>query len=160
MNDRILAGIALAYLAVFGLPSKLTLPRLPRVAVTVTEPSPEMQTKVAPVAEALRSASPVDRAIWASTWEKAAIVVSGDAVSPEIAFTDTRSLRQFTVLALDIAWRRLGGNKAGKYPGLREAVESVLGETVGSEVVPVTPDVRRAYSDAARAVAWAGINGE
>ena len=160
MNARILAGIALAYLAVFGLPSKLSLPSLPAVAVTVTEPSPEMQTKVAPVAEALRSASPVDRAIWASTWEKAAIVVSGDAVSPEIAFTDTRSLRQFTVLALDIAWRRLGGNKAGKYAGLREAVESVLGETVGSEVVPVTPDVRRAYSDAARAVAWAGIHGE
>lgn len=158
MNARTLAGIALACLAVFGLPSKLSLPSLP--AVAVTEPSPEMKTKVAPVAEALRSASPVDRAIWASTWEKAAIVVSGDAVSPEIAFTDTRSLRQFTVLALDIAWRRLGGNKAGKYAGLREAVESVLGETVGSEVVPVTPDVRRAYSDAARAVAWAGIHGE
>ena len=160
MNARTLAGIALACLAVFGLPSKLSLPSLPAVAVTVTEPSTEMKTKVAPVAEALRSASPVDRAIWASTWEKAAIVVSGDAVSPEIAFTDTRSLRQFTVLALDIAWRRLGGNKAGKYAGLREAVESVLGEAVGSEVVPVTPDVRRAYSDAARAVAWAGIHGE
>lgn len=160
MNARILAGIALAYLAVFGLPSKLSLPSLPRVAVTVTEPSPEMKAKVAGVAEAMRSASPVDRAVWASTWEKAAIVVSGDAVSPEIAFTDTRSLRQFTVLALDIAWRRLGGNKAGKYAGLREAVESVLGEAVGSEVVPVTPDVRRAYADAARAVAWAGIHGE
>lgn len=160
MNVRIAAGIALALLAVFGLPSKLTLPSLPRVAVTVTEPSPEMKTKVAPVAEALRSASPVDRAVWASVWEKAAIIVAGDAVSPEIAFTDTRSLRQFTVLALDIAWRRLGGNKAGKYTGLREAVESALGETVGSEVVPVTPDVRRAYSDAARAVAWAGIHGE
>jgi hypothetical protein len=117
-----------------------------------------MKAKVAGVAEALRSASPVDRAIWASTWEKAAIVVSGDAVSPEVAFTDTRSLRQFTVLALDIAWRRLGGNKAGKYAGLREAVESVLGETVGNEVVPVTPELRRAYSDAARAVAWAGLN--
>jgi hypothetical protein len=158
MNARILAGIALAYIAVFGLPAKLTLPSLPPVAVTVTEPSPEMKAKVAGVAEALRSASPVDRAIWASTWEKAAIVVSGDAVSPEVAFTDTRSLRQFTVLALDIAWRRLGGNKAGKYAGLREAVESVLGETVGNEVVPVTPELRRAYSDAARAVAWAGLN--
>lgn len=158
MNARILAGIALAYLAVFGLPVKLSLPSLPPVAVTVTEPSPEMKTKVSGVAEALRSASPVDRALWAATWEKAAIVVSGDAVSPEVAFTDTRSLRQFTVLALDIAWRRLGGNKAGKYAGLREAVESVLGETVGNEVVPVTPELRRVYSDAARAIAWAGMN--
>lgn len=158
MNARILAGIALAYIAVFGLPSKLSLPSLPAVAVTVTEPSPEMKTKVAPVAEALRSASPVDRAVWASTWEKAAIVVSGDAVSAEVAFTDTRSLRTFTVLALDIAWRRLAGNKPGKYAGLREAVESVLGETVGNEVVPVTPELRRAYSDAARAIAWAGMS--
>lgn len=158
MNARIVAGIALAYIAVFGLPEKLALPSLPAVAVTVTEPSPEMKAKVASVAEALRAASPVDRANWASTWEKAAIVVAGDAVSPEIAFTDTRSLRMFTVLALDIAWRRIGGNKAGKYPGLREAVESVLGETVGNEVVPVTPELRRSYSDAARAIAWAGIN--
>lgn len=160
MNARILAGIALAYLAVFGLPAKLTLPRLPAVAVTVTEPSPEMKAKVAGVADALRSASHVDRAVWASTWEKAAIVVAGDAVSTEVAFSDTRSLRTFTVLALDIAWRRLAGNKPGKYEGLREAVESVLGETVGNEVVPVTPELRRAYSDAARAIAWAGVNGE
>jgi hypothetical protein len=158
MNARILAGIALAYLAVFGLPEKLTLPSLPPVAVTVTEPSPEMKTKVSPVIAALASASPVDRAVWAATWEKAALVVSGDAVQPEVAFTDTRSLRQFTVLALDISWRRLAGNKAGKYPGLREAVETVLGETVGKEVVPVTPELRRAYADAARAIAWAGIN--
>lgn len=158
MNARTLAGIALAFLAVFGLPEKLTLPSLPPAAVTVTEPSPEMKAKVSSVAEALRSASAVDRAVWASTWEKAAMVVAGDAVMPEVAFTDTRSLRLFTVLALDISWRRIAGNKSGKYPGLREAVESVLGETVGNEVVPVTPELRRAYSDAARAIAWAGVN--
>ena len=158
MKVRIVAGVVLAVIALFGLPA-IKLPSLPAVAVTVTEPSPEMKAKAEPIAEALRNASPVDRALWASVWEKAAIIVSADAVSPEIAFTDTRSLRQFTVLALDIAWRRLGGNKPGKYSGLRESVESVLAETVGTEVVPVTPEMRRAYADAARAIAWAGING-
>lgn len=158
MNARIVAGVALAFIAVIGLPTKLTLQSLSPVAVTVTEPNPEMKAKVANVAEALRDASPVDRAVWASTWEKAAVVVSGDAVQPDVAFTDTRSLRMFTVLAIDIAWRRIGGNKQGKYAGLREAVESALGDTVGHEVVPVTPELRRAYSDAARAIAWAGMN--
>jgi hypothetical protein len=155
-RTRIVVAIALGYVAAFGVPS---LPSLPRVAVSVTDPSPEMKAKVAPVAAALRSASPVDRAVWASTWEKAAVVVAGDAVTTEVVFTDTRSLRQFTVLALDIAWRRLAGNQPGKYDGLREATEAVLLEVVGKEVVPVTPDMRRAYSDAAKAIAWAGVNG-
>ena len=156
VRTRIVVAIVLGYVAAFGVPS---LPSLPRVAVSVTDPSPEMKAKVAPVAAALRSASPVDRAGWASTWEKAAIVVAGDAVTTEVAFTDTRALRQFTVLALDIAWRRLAGNQPGKYAGLREATEAVLLEVVGNEVVPVTPDMRRAYSDAAKAIAWAGVNG-
>ena len=156
VRTRIVVAIVLGYVAAFGVPS---LPSLPRVAVSVTDPSPEMKAKVAGIAAALRSASPVDRAVWASVWEKAAIVVAGDAVTTEIAFTDTRALRQFTVLALDIAWRRLAGNQPGKYAGLREATEAVLLEVVGKEVVPVTPDMRRAYSDAAKAIAWAGVNG-
>jgi hypothetical protein len=154
--QRLAIAAVLGYVAAFGVPS---LPSLPRVAVSVTEPTADMKAKVSGVAAALRSASPFDRAQWASVWEKAAIVVAGDAVTAEIAFTDTRSLRGFTVLALDIAWRRIGGNQPGKYPGLREATEAVLGELVGKDVVPVTPEMRRAYSDAARALAWAGIHG-
>lgn len=156
VRTRIVVAIVLGYVAAFGAPS---LPSLPRVAVSVTDPSPEMKAKVAPVAAALRSASPVDRAVWASVWEKAAIVVAGDAVTTEVAFTDTRAMRQFTILALDIAWRRIAANQPGKYAGLREATEAVLLEVVGKEVVPVTPDMRRAYGDAARAIAWAGVNG-
>lgn len=154
--QRLTIAAVLGYVAAFGVPS-IPVPSLPRV--TVADPTPEMKTKVSGVASALRTASPVDRAVWASTWEKAAIVVAGDAVGTEVVFTDTRSLRGFTVLALDIAWRRLGGNAPGKYPGLREAVEKVLGETVGLEVVPVTPELRRSYGDACRAIAWAGVNG-
>jgi hypothetical protein len=90
-------------------------------------------------------------------WEKAAVVVAGDAVTTEVIFTDTRSLRGFTVLSLDIAWRRLGGVKAGQYPGLREAVEKAMTGVVGLDVKPVDADLRRAYGEACRAIAWAGI---
>jgi hypothetical protein len=77
-------------------------------------------------------------------------------VTSEVIFTDTRSLRGFTVLSLDIAWRRLGGVKAGQYPGLREAVEKAMTGVVGLDVKPVDADLRRAYGEACRAIAWAG----
>ena len=130
---------------------------LPAAAITVEAPSVELQAKVAGVAAALKSANAADRALWASVWDKAATVVAGDAVATDVAFTDTRSLRTFTVLALDIAWRRLGGNQPGKYAGLREATEKALGDIVGLDVKPVTPELRARYAEACRAIAWAGI---
>lgn len=154
IGHAVVIGLLLA--AAFG---KVTLPALPAAVpsqITVETPSVEMQQRVAGVAAALASASPVDRAIWASVWEKAAVVVAAPDTEPAV-FTDSRSLRGFTVLSLDIAWRRLGGNPPGKYTGLREAVEKVMGEAIGLEVKPVTPELRRAYAEACRAIAWAGI---
>lgn len=153
------AVIGLLFAAAWGkLPSLPSLPSaLPSLPITVETPSVEMQAKVASVAAAFASASPVDRAIWASVWDKAAVVVSAPEGEPPV-FTDTRSLRGFTILSLDIAWRRLGGNPPGKYVGLREAVEKVMGEAIGLEVRPVTPELKRAYAEACRAIAWAGVN--
>lgn len=153
------AVIGLLFAAAWGnLPSLPSLPSaLPSLPITVEAPSVEMQAKVASVAAALASASPVDRAIWASVWDKAAVVVSAPEGEPPV-FTDTRSLRGFTVLSLDIAWRRLGGNPPGKYVGLREAVEKVMADAIGLEVRPVTPELKRAYAEACRAIAWAGVN--
>lgn len=149
---RLAIAFALGCVAAFGLPQpKVTLPTF-----VVEDVSADMKAKVSGVAAALRSASPAERAIWASVWEKAGVVVASPEGEPVI-FTDTRSLRGFTVLALDIAWRRLGGVKAGQYPGLREGVEKALGEIVGMDVRPVTPELRRAYAEACRAIAWAGI---
>ena len=153
------AVIGLLFAAAWGkLPTLPALPTsIPSMPVTVEVPSVEMQAKVRDVAAALTAANPVDRAVWASVWEKAAVVVSAPEGDPVI-FTDTRSLRGFTVLSLDIAWRRLAGNPPGKYVGLREAVEKVMGEAIGLEVRPVTPELRKAYAEACRAIAWAGIN--
>lgn len=150
------AGAVLALLAAAFVGRLPTLPASsPAATVTVETPTVEMQTKVAGVARALASLNPAERAVWASVWEKAAVVVSAPE-GKEAVFTDTRSLRGFTVLSLDIAWRRLAGKQPGEFPGLREAVEKVLGEAIGLEVKPVTAEIRRAYAEACRAIAWAG----
>jgi hypothetical protein len=153
------AVIGLLFAAAWGkLPTLPALPAsIPSMPITVEVPSVEMQQKVRDVAAALTAANPVDRAVWASVWEKAAVVVSAPEGDPVI-FTDTRSLRGFTVLSLDIAWRRLAGNPPGKYVGLKEAVEKVMGEAIGLEVRPVTPELRKAYAEACMAIAWAGIH--
>ena len=150
--QRLTVAAVLGYVAAFGVPS------VPRAVpgFSVDAPSEQMKTKVVDVASALRPATEVDRAVWAAVWERAAIVVAAPEGS-EVVFTDTRSLRGFTVLSLDIAWRRLAGNQPGKYAGLREAVEKAMAGVVGIEVVPVTPDLRKQYADACRAIAWAGI---
>lgn len=152
------AVVAFLVAAAWGkLPSLPALPvGVPVQSVTVETPSVEMQQRVRGVAAALTAASPEDRAIWASVWTKAATVVESPESDPPV-FTDTRSLRGYTVIALDIAWRRLGGNPPGKYVGLREAVEAVMLEAVGKDVKPVSGDMRRAYGEACRAIAWAGI---
>ena len=136
-----------------------SLPMAPSVTVVVETPTVEMQTLVRPVADAMRSMPAGDRMLWARTWSKAAIVVAGDAVTTDVVFTDSRSLRGFTVLALDIAWRRIGQHAPGSNEPLRAAVEAAYGQAIGTEVVPVTADLRARYGAFAKAVAWAGIGG-
>jgi hypothetical protein len=128
-------------------------------AVTVEEPDAEMKRTVAPVAAVLRSLPPGDRMLWAATWNKAAIVVAGETAAREVAFTDTRSLQAFTRLALDIAWRRIGGHEPGGNEPLRKALEAAYAAAVGTDDVPVTRDIRDRYAAFAKAVAWAGVNG-
>lgn len=117
-----------------------------------------MQVRVSAVADALRNANPIDRAVWAEVWTKAAIVAAGDATDQPPAFTDTRALREFHKIALSIAWRRIAGNPPGKYAGLAEATEKAFADTLGLEVRAVTPDLRKEYVSLCKALAWAGIN--
>lgn len=154
-----LAAIGLLLAAAYGTVPLPTLPALPAVRVSVETPTVEMQQLVRPVADAIKSLPAGDRMLWAAVWSKAAVVVAGDAVTTEVAFTDTRSLRQFTVLAIDIAWRRIGQHVPGGNEPLRKAVEAAYGQAVGIDVVPVTADARARYAAFAKAVAWAGING-
>lgn len=150
------AAAALLIAAAWG---KLPMPSLPETAVptiNVETPTVEMQAVVAPIAAAMKSMPAGDRLLWAQTWTKAGVVVAGDAVTTEVVFSDTRSLRVFTALALDIAWRRIGQHAPGSNEPLRTAVEAAYAQVIGKDVVPVTADMRARYVELAKAIAWAG----
>lgn len=153
--------VAATGLVVAAMWGKVPLPSLSGPAVqtyTVETPSAAMQATVRPVAEAMRAVPAGDRMLWAQVWSKAAIVVAGDAVSTDVVFTDTKSLRAFTILALEIGWRRIGGNAPGEYAGLRQAVEAAFAAVLGTSEVAVTKDLRERYAELCRAIAWAGVN--
>ena len=155
-----LARIAAALLIVAALWGKVPVPQMPGIvdvpAVVVPEPSPELQRLVAPVAQALAGLPADKRQLWASTWSKAAVVVEAEGTTSVAVFTDTPSLRAFTSIALDVAWRRLGNQPPGSVAGLREAVEAAMRGALGLDAVPVTGEMRGRYADVAKAIAWAG----
>ena len=122
----------------------------------VTEPEAAVKTIVEPIRRAMASFPQGDRLLWAATWEKVGIVAAGDVATVEVTFSDTRALRLYTAIALDIAWRRIGQHEPGN-DALREAVEAAYAATVGDDVVPVTADVRQRYVAFCRAVAWAAV---
>lgn len=157
----VLARLSAAGLIVAAAWGIVPLPRFqsPVARVEIETPSDAMQRTVTPVANVMANANMADRLLWAQVWSKAAIVVAGDAVNTEVVFTDTKSLRAFTVLALDIGWRRLGDNQAGKYAGLREATEAAFADVLGKADVPVTKELRARYAELCNAIAWAGLNG-
>jgi len=128
-------------------------------AVVVPTPSRDMQRLVEPVRVALAGLPAGDRAIWAATWSKAAIVAEADGTELTAVFTDTPSLRVLTTVALDIAWRRIAGHAPGSVDGLRRAVEDAMRGALGLNAVPVTPQMRASYAEVARAIAWAGTGG-
>lgn len=155
-----LAAAALLIAAAWGKVPLPTWPVAPAGTVvfpSVDFPSDTMKANVLPVADAFRSAPMSDRLLWSQLWSKAAVVVDGDAVMTEVVFSDTRSLRAFVVLAIDIGWRRIGGNQAGKYSGLREATELAFSNVIGKDVVPVTPELRKRFAELCRALAWAAL---
>jgi hypothetical protein len=155
-----IARIAAALLIVAALWGKVPVPTLPGVvnvpAVVVPEPTPELQRLVAPVADALASVPADKRQLWAATWAKAAVVVEAEGSTSVAVFTDTPSLRAFTGIALDVAWRRLGNQAPGSVAGLKDAVEAAMRGALGLDSVPVTADTRARYADVAKAIAWAG----
>ena len=151
---RLLLACVLGYIAAAGVPRTI----VPQPATNVERPSEAMQGIVDPVAKQLARLTIAERMAWAEVWTKAAIVVEGDAVAVEVAFTDTRSMRAFTSIALDIAWRRIGGHEPGTNEALRAAVEGAYAKAIGVAVAPVTADTRKQFSEFARAMAWAGLN--
>ena len=155
LGRLVAAGLIVA--AAWG---KLPLPEIPGVfnvpAVVVPTPSAEMQKLVEPVAKCLAGLPADKRALWASTWSKAALIVEAEGATTVAVFTDTPALRLFTTVALDVAWRRLGDVPPGSVAGLREGVEAAMRSALGLDSVPVTSHARASYAEVAKAIAWAG----
>jgi len=156
-----LGRIAAALLIVAAAWGKIPMPSMPAApsvpAVTIDTPTSSMQATVRPIADALKSAPVGDRMLWANLWSKAATVVAGDELGTEVVITDTRALRMFTTLALDIGWRRIGEHKAGTYAGLRQAVEKAMADTLGLDARPIDAETRAKVVELYRGIAWAGM---
>jgi len=152
-----IAAAALLIAAAWGKVPMPSLPSTPAVpVVTVDAPSPAMRATVQPISDALKAAPLGDRMLWANLWSKAATVVAGDELGTEVVLTDTRALRMFTTLALDIGWRRIGENKPGTYAGLRQAVEKAMGDTLSLDARPIDVETRAKVVELYKAIAWAG----
>ena len=141
-------------IAICGVPS---MP-VPQADPAIETPDEAMRIVTSDVERIMRAASVVDRALWAQVWAKVAVTAAGDSDSVEIVFSDSRALRAFQIIALNIAWKRLAGNQTGKYAGLGEACEKAFDDALGKDVQPVTPALRAKFVALANALAWCGIN--
>ena len=148
---RVAIAAGLLYFAAHGLPTAT----LETGTIELQKPSAEMIKSVADVDRIMRSASHFDRLLWSEVWTKVARIINSET-DTEVVFTDTRSLRQFNLIAFQIAWKRLGDNKKDKYLGLGEATERVFVEAIGLDVRPVTPELRKKFVETCNALAWCG----
>ena len=148
---RVAIAGALIYFAVHGLPTAT----LETGTIELQKPSAEMIKATADVDKIMRSASHFDRLLWSEVWVKVARIINSET-DTEVVFTDTRSLRQFNLIAFQIAWKRLGDNKKDKYAGLGEATERVFAEAIGLDIKPVTPELRKKFVETCNALAWCG----
>ena len=153
---RVAIAAGLLYFAAHGLPTAT----LETGTIELQKPSAEMIKSVADVDRIMRSASHFDRLLWSEVWTKVGKIVNSETdttiVFSEIVFSDTRSLRQLSVISLGIAWKRLADIKKDKYEGLGEATERVFVEAIGLDVKPVTPELRKKFVETCTALAWCG----
>lgn len=148
---RLLIAAALVVYAVAGsVPQSQTL-------LSVQEPSPQMKTEVSPVTKVVSQMSSIDRLWLQYIYQNAARVVraDGDSQPPTIQTTD--GLRAVHVAILQYIWKGLADNKPGKYPALRDAIESVFTNSLGDARRQLTPELRAKAAELFDAIAWAGL---
>ena len=148
---RVAIAAGLMYFAVHGLP----VATVETATIELQKPSAEMIKAVADVDRIMRGASHFDRLLWSEVWTKVGKIVNSET-DTEIVFSDTRSLRQLSVISLGIAWKRLADIKKDKYEGLGEATERVFVEAIGLDIKPVTPELRAKFVETCNALAWCG----
>jgi|LakMenE01Jun11ns_1017448.scaffolds.fasta_scaffold9953318_2 hypothetical protein len=116
--------IALGYAAVRGKPLSPVAPLIPGIG------------------DRFASVSSADRKALSETY---GIISKTIAANPadEPVFADIADVRRAHRAALLSVWRGVLGNQPGKYPGLREALESYVDQQLGSADVPLSPQVQQ-----------------
>jgi hypothetical protein len=147
---RLLIAAALVMYAVAGSAPQPSL-------LSVQEPSTQMKAEVSPVTRVVSQMSSIDRLWLQYIYQNAARVVKtdGDTDQPTIQTTD--GLRAVHVAILQYIWKGLADNKPGKYPALRDAIESVFTNSLGDARRQMTPELRAKAAELFDAIAWAGL---
>jgi hypothetical protein len=105
-------------------------------ALSTFLPPRQAATVDGPVAQALKSASPTDRARVAGLYRALADVTARDGGRLITTTAEWRALHS-NALRLGVG----GTDLVGRYPGLDKAVEEVLGQHVSLEVLPLAGGV-------------------
>ena len=146
---RMLIAAALVVYAVAGLPQPQPL--------SVQEPHPQMKAEVLPVAKVVSRMSSIDRLWLQYIYQNAARVVKVDGDVDQTTIQTTDGLRAVHVAILQYIWKGLADNPPGKYPDLRDAIESAFTNTLGDARRQMTPELRAKAAELFYAIAWAGL---
>lgn len=153
MNLRTIAAVAIVALAVLWPTSGGKSSYL----LSVREPSVEMREAVLPVVRAVSSLSSIDRLWLQHIYTNAAKVVVADGALPDPSIETTDGLRAVHLAILSFIWRGMADNQPGKYPGLKDAIESAFTSTLGDSRRQMTPELRTKAAALFDAIAWAGL---
>lgn len=104
-------------------------------------PPPAVVASFPEVSAAAQKMRPGDRAALADAY---LIFSRAVAANPtlEPVFPDTAAVRRAHRAVLLYVWAAVLQNKAGEVPGLREALESAVAGRIGTEDVPLNPDLQ------------------
>jgi hypothetical protein len=156
MNLRIVFGVLLAAVGLFGLPDMPSMSSSDP-GVSVKEPSEAMKKVVSPVVRIVTKMNAIDRLWLQNIYTNAAKVVSADGIVEPPVISTTAGLRAIHVAILKFIWKGMAGNPPGQYEGLSDAIESAMDEVIGDDHRQLTPELRAKAAELFDAIAWAGL---
>ncbi len=134
------AAIGVAYILWrVGMPTVLPAPT----------PTPTPSAPFSDVAALAASMAAEDRIALAQAYEILSRSIAANPVN-EPVFPDTAAVRRAHRAALFYVWGAVLKNKAGEVAGLREALEGAVAQRIGTDDVPLNPELQK---DTAKAFA-------
>jgi hypothetical protein len=145
MNARIALALALtiAYVTYRAAPHVPRSPLAPAVA------------PFADIGKLAQQLNAEDKAALRDTYTVLARAVEADPAADPV-FIDTDAVRRAHRAALLVVWKGVLGNKTGEVPGLKDALEGAVAARIGSDDIPMNPqlkaDTAKAFTDVATSI--------